>query len=93
MQLMPQLDIFIFSHIIIQSTMAFLLIALFIWNTALINLFTSLKTRQKYLKLLTKESVAISGDQMLNKLSNENNDMLLIETEMVEFIKTINHEK
>lgn len=86
---MPQLDIFIFSHIIIQATVAFLLVALIIWNTALINLFTSLKTRDKYLKLLTTE-IGVPG---IKKVIKENAEIMLIEPVIIDFIKQLNNEK
>ncbi len=63
---MPQLDFFIFNHIILQTISIFITLLIVIWNTAFINIFKALKTRNLFIKNLNiqdptqiKSSVAV----------------------------------
>lgn len=53
---MPQLDFFIFPHIVLQSGIVLLLLALFLSNTVIIKLFQSQKTRQVLLHNLKEQN-------------------------------------
>jgi hypothetical protein len=53
---MPQLDFFIFPHIVLQSGIVLLLLALFLSNTVIIKLFQSQKTRQVLLNNLKEQN-------------------------------------
>lgn len=50
---MPQLDFFIFSHIVIQSTVVFFFLLLLVYNDFLVKIFKSLKTRKYFLDLIS----------------------------------------
>jgi hypothetical protein len=91
---MPQLDFFIFSHITIQATIGFLLVAGIIWNTGLIRIFKSIKTRYLYFKSLSNEmnNIVISHKKLTAK-SYENVEIQKINESLVKRINNVINDK
>ena len=68
---MPQLDFFIFSHIVIQATMIFFFLLLIVYNDFLVKIFKSLKTRKLFLDILS-ESPAVEESKNLSTETTTN---------------------
>jgi hypothetical protein len=62
---MPQLDFFIFTHIIVETILIFGSLVIIIWNTSFIKIFKALKTRLLFLKLLETTEITVSKSKII----------------------------
>lgn len=52
---MPQLDFFLYPHVVFWTIIIFLSINIILWNTAIVAIFKALKTRHLLIKKLDSE--------------------------------------